>query len=90
MLNNEVNPFDVTDDKMHVHIQSQEGGGPGHQRGSSTGAAGPGHEPQPAHLSGPGCRPYPGEGSMPFLKLDFVSVSSLPITLLVLTHLVKH
>ncbi|XP_039979176.1 UBA_like_SF and PTH2 domain-containing protein isoform X2 [Xiphias gladius] len=44
---------------------SQEGGSPGHQRGSSTGAAGPGHEPQPAHLPGPRCRAYPGGGWVP-------------------------
>lgn len=43
-------------------IQSQEGGGPGHQCGSSTGVTGLGHEPQLAHLLGPGCRAYPGEG----------------------------
>ncbi len=49
-----------------VLIQSQEGGGPGNQRGSSTGAAGPGHEPQPAHLPGPGCRAHPGEGKVMF------------------------
>ncbi len=45
-----------------VLIQSQEGGGSRDQRGSSTGAAGPGHEPQPAHLPGPGCRANPGKG----------------------------
>lgn len=43
-----------------VFIQSQEGCAPRHQCGSSAGAAGPGPEPQPAHLPGPGCRPYPG------------------------------
>lgn len=48
-------------------IQSQESGGPGHQRGSSTGAAGSGHEPQPTYLPGTGCRAYPGEGNRPFL-----------------------
>lgn len=51
-----------------VLIQSQEGGGPGHQCGSSTGATGPGHEPQLARLLGPGCRAYPGEGNKHFFK----------------------
>lgn len=41
-------------------VQSQEGGAPRHQCRSSPGAAGPGYEPQFAHLSGPGCRAYPG------------------------------
>lgn len=49
-------------------IQSQEGGGSGHQCGSSTGASGPGHEPQLAHLLGPRCRAYPGKGNKHFLK----------------------
>lgn len=57
-----------------VLIQSQEGCGPGHQRGSSTGAAGLGHEPQSAHLPGPRCRAYPGEGNIPFSKLSFMSI----------------
>lgn len=48
-------------------IQSQESGGPGHQCGSPTGAAGSGHEPQPAHLPGTGCRAYPGERNRPIL-----------------------
>uniref|UniRef100_A0A668RQH5 UBA domain-containing protein n=1 Tax=Oreochromis aureus TaxID=47969 RepID=A0A668RQH5_OREAU len=38
----------------------QEGGGPGHQCGSSAGIAGPGHEPQSAHISCPRCGTYPG------------------------------
>lgn len=42
-------------------VQRQKGGAPGHQCCSSAGAAGPGYEPQFAHLSGPGCRAYPGE-----------------------------
>lgn len=59
-----------------VLIQSQEGGGPGHQRGSSTGAAGPGHEPQPAHLPGPGCRSHPGEGNILFTSHHFISTDT--------------
>lgn len=51
-----------------VLIQSQEGGAPGHQCGSSAGAAGPGHEPQSAHLPGPGCRAYPGKRKVFSLK----------------------
>lgn len=47
-----------------VLIQSQEGGTPGHQCGSSVGAAGLGYEPQPAHLPGPRCGAYPGEGNI--------------------------
>ena len=66
-----------------VLTQSQEGGTPGHQRGSSTGAAGPGHEPQPAHLPGPRCRAHSGEGNMPFpvLWTELLILSSLPSAL---------
>lgn len=46
---------------LMVVMQSKEGCGPGYQCGSSPGAAGLGHEPQPAHLSGPGRRSYPGD-----------------------------
>lgn len=42
-------------------IQGQEGGGPGHQCGSSAGTASPGHEPQSAHISCPRCGTYPGK-----------------------------
>lgn len=78
-------------------IQGQESGGPGNQRGSSTGAAGPGHEPQPAHLPGPRRRAHPGERNRPFSKLSCVSVSfegttinfQNIVTLIVLKELVK-
>ena len=46
--------------------QGQEGGGPRHQHGSLVGAAGSGHEPQPAHLPGAGRRAYPGESFRPW------------------------
>ncbi|KAM4740667.1 uncharacterized protein FYW61_002357 isoform 2-T2 [Anableps anableps] len=43
----------------------QEGGASRHQRGPPAGAAGPGSEPQPAHLPGPRCRSYPGRVWLP-------------------------
>lgn len=54
-----------------VLIQSQEGGCPGHQCGSSVGAAGPGYEPQPAHLPGPGRGTHPGEANVPSSKFQY-------------------
>lgn len=53
-------------------IQSQKGCSAGHQCGSSVGVAGSGNEPQPAHLPGPGCGAYPGEGDMMSSKLTYV------------------
>lgn len=72
-----------------VLMQSQEGGGPGHQCGSSTGAAGPGHEPQLAHLPGPGCRPYPGEGNRHFLSC-FVCKCLLEAPVVIITKILSH
>lgn len=42
-------------------LQSEEGGAPGCKHSSFAGAAGPGHEPKPADIPGPGCRCDPGE-----------------------------
>lgn len=42
-------------------LQSEKGGAAGHKRSSLAGAAGPGHEPEPADIPGPGCRRDPGE-----------------------------
>lgn len=42
-------------------LQSEEGGAPGHKLSSFAGVAGPGHEPKPANIPGPGCRCDPGE-----------------------------
>lgn len=59
------NRSDVTQDQMFIYLwvvlQGEKGGASGHKRSSLAGAAGPGHEPEPANIPGPGCRRDPGE-----------------------------
>lgn len=44
-------------------LQSEKGGAPGYKCSSFAGASGPGYEPKPANIPGPGCRRDPGEAS---------------------------